>query len=93
MRFYEEGVHGRLQIHGVLTTYPQRAVKATTKLRSHFGHDTVANRLSYFHFWCLQSNRSRRGFSSRKAAWSFYISEREDRYESAECGSFLWSPL
>ena len=24
--------------------------------------------LKHFHFWCIQSNRSRRGFSSRKAA-------------------------
>ena len=27
-----------------------------------------AHRLERFHFWCIQSNRSRRGFSSRKAA-------------------------
>jgi hypothetical protein len=24
--------------------------------------------LQHFHFWCIQGNRSRRGFSSRKAA-------------------------
>ena len=24
--------------------------------------------LEHFHFWCIQSNRSQRGFSSRKAA-------------------------
>ena len=28
----------------------------------------VAPRLQHFHFWCLQSDRTQRGFSSRKDA-------------------------
>jgi riboflavin biosynthesis pyrimidine reductase len=28
----------------------------------------ISPSLQHFHFWCIQSNRSRRGFSSRKAA-------------------------
>ena len=31
-------------------------------------HASIALALKHFHFWCIQSKHSRRGFSSRKAA-------------------------